>query len=185
MKRGVGSILTAFSLAALAGAAYLAAQAQPQRPAGDAPVKIAFVNAQALLRGMPGFAKAESTWTKEAELAKAEAQRLQAGFDSAVAQYQQSQAMLSPSARSTREKQLQAQSDSLQAKIQGINDRVGQRERELLQPMQDRLKAILDGFRAEGNYAMIIDIGSASSIVSYDKSLDITVKVAQRLAQSN
>ena len=46
-------------------------------------------------------------------------------------------------------------------------------------------KAVLDGVRAEGNYVMIIDIGTASSIISYDKSLDLTVKVAQRLAQTN
>ena len=74
-----------------------------------------------------------------------------------------------------------------QTKLQLLQSRVGARERELLGPLQERLRAIIEGIRAEGNYALIIDVGSEASanIVSYDRSLDITVKVAQRLAQAN
>jgi Skp family chaperone for outer membrane proteins len=179
----------------LVGATILAAQAtQPPRPAASQPAptggpgaKVGFVNAAALLKGMPGYVQAESTWTKEAEAANGEAVKLRAAFDTAVAQYQQSQAMMTPSNRTAKEKQLQAQQDSVQSKLQQLEGRVRGRERELLQPLQERLRAIIDGIRAEGNYAMIIDIASDASanIVSYDKSLDITVRVAQRLAQSN
>jgi outer membrane protein len=182
----------------LAGASNLAAQTPPPPPPKaqpaavapanpNAPFRIAFVNAPALLRGMPGYAKAESLWTKEAETADGEMKKLQQTFDSAVAQYQQSQAMMTPSNRSAKEKQLQAQQDSIQTKVNQIRGRVDAKERELLAPMQDRLKAVIDGIRAEGNYAMIIDIGSqvSANIVAYDKSLDITLRVAQRLASSN
>ena len=73
----------------------------------------------------------------------------------------------------------------MQAKLQQLQARVGSKERELLGPIQERLKSIIDGVRAEGNYLMIIDLSSdaAASIVSYDKSADITLRVAQRLAQ--
>ena len=182
-------------LGSLVGASMLAAQAtQPPRPqpaqAAPAPgpsIKVGFVNAAALLKGMPGYAQAESTWTKDADGANTEAQKIRAVFDTAVAQYQQAQAMMTPSNRTAKEKQLQAQQDSVQSKLQQIESRVRGRERELLQPLQERLRAIIDGIRAEGNYALIIDIASDASanIVSYDKSLDITVKVAQRLAQAN
>jgi outer membrane protein len=187
------------AVALLAGVSNLAAQTPPPpppkpQPAAVAPsssapptVRIAFVNAPALLRGMPGYAKAESLWTKEAEGADAEIKKLQQAFDSAVAQYQQSQAMMTPSNRSAKEKQLQAQQDSTQAKVNQIQGRVAAKERELLAPMQNRLKAVIDGICAEGNYAMIIDIGSqvSANIIAYDKSLDITLRVAQRLASSN
>ena len=96
--------------------------------------------------------------------------------------------MLSPSARTTREKALSVQNDSLQAKLQALQDRVAGRERELLAPMQQRLSAIIDGIRAEGNYWLMIDLGNpqiGGFIVSYDKSLDITERVARRLLQSN
>ena len=183
--------------ASLAAGQEVVAQTPPTRPQtaaaqpatqGAGGFRIAFVNAGALLRGMPGYAQAESTWTKEAEVADGEAQKIRAAFDSAVAQYQQSQAMLTPSNRTARERQLQAQQDSVQTKLQAIQTRINNRERELLSPMQDRLRAVIDGFRAEGNYALIIDLSSqfAAAVVAYDKALDITLKVASRLAgQSN
>ena len=150
--------------------------------------RIAFINARALLQGMPGYAKAESLYTKELQVAQREGAKLQAAWDSTVAAYQQSQAMMSPSARTTRERALTAQNDSLQAKLQGLQDRIGNRERELLQPMQTKLSAIIDGVRAEGNYSVVIDLGTpgaASLFVSFDKALDITALVARRLTQSN
>ena len=188
----VRNALVSVAVALVVGVGSASAQATPVRPqpqaAPPAPTgatKVAFINAQALLRGMPGYAQAESTWTKDAELANGEAQRLRAVFDSTVAQYQQSQALMTPSARTGREKALQLQGDSLQAKLQQLQARVGTKERELLGPIQERLKSIIDGVRAEGNYLMIIDLSSdaAASIVAYDKSADITLRVAQRLAQ--
>jgi outer membrane protein len=170
----------------LAGTHGIAAQSQTQ---GSAPggFRVAFVNAQAVLRGMPGYAKAESTWTKEYQQAQSDGQKLQAAMDSAVAIFQQSSAMLSPSARSAKQKTLEAQNDSLQAKLQALQDKVEGRQKELLAPMQTRLGAIIEGIRAEGNYWMIIDLGNPASqnIVAYDKSLDITDRVARRLLQSN
>jgi outer membrane protein len=190
MRSFVRWSVMALAVGATVGASGLAAQNPPRsQPATPAPtqaggVRIAFVNASALLRGMPGYAQAESLFTKEAQSADGEMRKLQVGFDSAVAQYQQSQAMMTPSNRTAREKQLQAQQDTVQAKINQIRGRVEQKERELLSPLQDRLRAVIEGIRAEGNYALIIDIGSqvSANIVTYDKSLDITVRVAQRLA---
>ena len=178
--------LTLFTLAG-AGSA-LAQQPASQPPASSAgTLRVAFVRAQAILRGMPGYAKAESTWTKEAQAAQAEGQRLKAAFDSTVEIYRQSSAMMSPSARTAREKVLGAQNDSLQARLQTLQERVDTKERELLTPMQTRLQAIIDGIRAEMNFAMVIDLDNqlSANIVSYDKSLDITDRVMRRVLQSN
>ena len=179
--RGLGLVLVS-----LAGAPSAAAQ-QPQSPATmPTSARIAFVNARAILQAMPGYAKAESLWTKEYEAAQVEGRKLQATLDSAVATYRQAQAMLSPSQRTTREKSLAAQQDSLETKLQGLQDRVQNRQQELLVPMQQRLTAVIDGIRAEGNYWVILDYtGQGTGIISYDKSLDISDRVARRLQQSN
>ena len=185
----VRRLVTGLALCLLAGVS----SASAQGPVGAAPApasggRIAFIQARALLQGLPGYAKAESLYTKDLATAQAEGQKLQAAWDSTVAAYQQAQAMLSPSARTTREKGLSVQNDSLQARLQGLQDRVAARERELLQPMQQRLSSIIEGVRAEGNYWMVIDLGNpqiGGFIVSYDKSLDITERVARRLLQSN
>ena len=185
----VRRLVIGLALVVLTGARAVSAQ-QPQSASlgtTTAPFRIAFVDARRALQSMPGYAKAESTWTKELQAAQVEGQKMQAAFDSTVAVYQQSSAMLSPSAKTTREKALNAQNDSLQAKLQSLQDRVQGRERELLAPMQTRLAAIIDGVRAEGNYALIIDLGNPNSqnIVSYDKALDITDRVLRRLPPSD
>ena len=176
MKFVVRSGALMAAVAALA-ALPLAAQ-QPAATAG----RIAFVNARALLAGMPGYAAAESTFTKEIEAGRAEAGKLQAAMDSAVAEFEQQQQMLSPSNRAAKRKELETKGQQAQQKQAEIQQRLAQRERDLLQPMQERLTAVIEGIRAEGNYAMIIDLGAQNNgIITYDKTLDITARVAQRL----
>lgn len=173
-------------VAAMVVAPAVQAQNTPARPEAGAAMRVAFINAGALLKGMPGYTQAESTYAKEAEVIGAEAQKIRAVFDSMVATYQQGQAMMTPSTRTSRERSLTARGDTVRAQLQQLEARLANRERELLSPMQERLKSIIDGIRAEGNYALIIDLGAdaSSNIVSYDKALDITLRVAQRLTQS-
>ncbi len=183
----VRRLLAGLAILTAAGASAAVAQ-QPQggQPASGA--RIAFVNAGAILRQMPGYARAESLWTREARSAEQEAQRLRAPFDSAVAAFRQSAAMMTPTNRTARERQLAAQQDSLQQKLQALEQRVEAKERELLSPMQQRLSAVIEGIRAESNYWMVIDLGNQASgavIVTYDKSLDITDRVLRRLQQSS
>jgi outer membrane protein len=169
----------------LAGATGASAQ-QPQGSAAGA--RIAFVNAGQILRQMPGYARAESLWTREARTAEQEAQKLRAPFDSLVAAFQQTAPMMTPTNRTARERQLRAQQDSLTQKLQALEQRVDAKERELLSPMQQRLSAVIEGIRAESNYWFVIDLGnqaSAAVIVSYDKALDITDRVLRRLQQSS
>ena len=186
----VRGLCTSLAIVTAAGAASAAAQ-PPQSPSGGASgagtLRIAFVKARTVLQGMPGYAAAESLYAKEARTAQNEADRMQAAWDSTVAVYRQSSAMLSASARTSRENVLRAQSDSLQAKLQAIRDRIEAKERELLSPMQTRLQAIIDGIRAEGNFAAVIDLDNpySQNIVSYDRALDITDRVVRRLQQSD
>src|SRR5256885_15850742 len=59
------------------------------------------------------------------------------------------------------------------------------RSRELIQPIQARVNAVIQGLRAEGNYALIFDADSpTSNIVAADPSRDITPKVIERLKQA-
>lgn len=180
MKRFIRGAVMGVALGAWFGAgSTVAAQATP-------PTKVAFVNARVLLQGMPGYTKAESTFTKELEASRAEVQRMQAQLDSAVADFEQQQVMLSPTNRAAKRKELDAKNQTLQQRQQEVQQRLAQRERDLLQPMQERLSAVIDGVRAEGNYAMIIDLGAQGlGIVTYDKSLDITERVLARLKTPN
>ena len=144
--------------------------------------KVAYVNTQAILKSTPGYAQAESTFTKEVETYRVEVQKLQATLDSSASDFEQKSVMLSPTQREARRKELTGQQQKLEQRTQELQQRATGRERELLDPIQSKVNSVIEGLRASGNYAVIFDVGSPNSgIVTADKSLDLTQKVIQQL----
>lgn len=159
-----------------------AQRAEAQQPSGP---KIGFVNTQLILKDTPGFAQAESLFTREVETLRTEAARLQTTLDSAAAAFTRDQVLLSPSAREAKRKELETQQQQLEARMSELRDRANSRQEELLNPITARIQTVIDGLRAEGNYAMIFDIATlGSGIISADRSLDLTQTVIQRLQAS-
>jgi len=155
------------------------------KPAADADAgatRIGFVNIQAILKASPGYAKAESTFSKELEGYRSEVQKLQAGLDSAAQDFEAQSAVLSPTQRTQRRKDLEAQQEKLQQRTQELQQKAASRERELLDPIQTRVNSVIEGIRAAGNYAIIFDVSAAGNgIVTGDKALDLTQRVLQQL----
>ena len=173
MKRFVvGACLVTLTLL---GAAPVAAQQQGS-------VKLGYVNSQAILKQTPGYAQAESTFAKELEGYRGEVQKLQASMDSSASDFEQQSVMLSPTQRQAKRKDLEGQQDKLQQRTQELQQKASARERELLEPIQTKVNAVIEGLRASGNYAMIFDVSAPNSgIVTADKSLDLTARVIQQL----
>ena len=139
-------------------------------------VKIAYVNTQAILKPTPGYAQAESTFTKELEIlpgrgaeAAGQPRLLRLGFRAAVGDAEPHPAGR-PSARTSR-----ASSRSWSSAPRSCSSGPPARERELLDPIQSKVNSVIEGMRASGNYAMIFDVSAPNSgIVTADKSLDLT-----------
>jgi outer membrane protein len=179
--------------AVAAAAAPLAAQQKPAakpsqpKPAADASdaagaTRIGFVNIQAILKSTPGYAKAESTFAKELDGYRSEVQKLQAGLDSAAQDFEAQSAVLSPTQRTQRRKDLEGQQEKLQQRTQELQQKAAGRERELLDPIQARVNSVIEGIRAAGNYAIIFDVSApGNGVVTGDKSLDLTQRVLQQL----
>ncbi|HXE58303.1 MAG TPA: OmpH family outer membrane protein [Gemmatimonadales bacterium] len=177
MKRFVvGSAIVALAGVLSIIPAPLAAQGGP---------KIGYVNSRLILQQTPGYATAESTFSRELEGYRQEVAKLQASLDSAAQDFEQQSVLLSPTARNAKRKELETQQQKLEQRTQELRERAATRERELLDPIQQRVNAVIDGIRAEGNYAVIFDITApGSGIVSADKSLDLTQRVIERLRAS-
>jgi len=150
--------------------------------AGGGAARIGFVNIQAILKASPGYAKAESTFSKELEGYRSEVQKLQAGLDSAAQDFEAQSTVLSPTQRTQKRKDLEAQQEKLQQRTQELQQKAASRERELLDPIQTRVNSVIEGIRAAGNYAIIFDVSQpGNGIVTGDKSLDLTQRVLQQL----
>jgi Skp family chaperone for outer membrane proteins len=177
MVRFPRPVLTAVLLAL---AAVPAAAQQPGTPATT--LRFAWLNSQAIMANTPGRAAAESLFTREMAGFRAEVQRLQQELDSAVAAYNRTSITMTPQARQTREEQLRQQEQRTRQRAQELEDQARQREQELTAPLMQRVNAVIEGVRAEFNYAFIFDVAAQGSpIVTADRGLDITALIIQRL----
>ena len=165
-----------------------AAQARPStgRPAAPAQTaqaqKLAYLNSRAILAQTPGYAQAETTFSRELNTSREEVARLQASLDSAANDFETASVLLSPTAKQAKQRELVAQQQTVTQRQQELQDRMQARERELLEPLQQRVQAIIEGVRAEMNLAMIFDVAAmGGAMVAADRSLDITPVVIQRL----
>lgn len=166
--------LPALAVVVLAGLA-----AAPQQQAS---VRLGFVNSQAILQQMPGYAAAESTYNKELEGFQGEMLRLRQRLDSTVAAYQQSSVGLSASQRQAKEAEIRRLQQQVDQRSNELRQRAQERERELVQPLEDRVKAVIEGIRAERNIGIMFDVAApGGGIIAADQSLDMTAIVVQRL----
>lgn len=181
MRAVIRTFAAMTTLAILGGSGPLAAQAG-SKTAAPTGVKIGYVDSRLIMRSAPGFAQAESTYNKEMDGYRAQVQQLQSTFDSLASDFEQSSVMLSPTQRTAKRKELEAKQADLEQQTQDLQQKAAARERELLDPIQQKVNSLIEQIRQEGNYAMIFDAGSpTSSIVAADKTLDLTDRVIARL----
>jgi outer membrane protein len=150
--------------------------------AQQAPLKIAYINSQVLLDAAPGRAQAESLLMKEGEGFRTQLQKMQDSVNNLYAKYQKDEPTLTASKKEDRQKAIQSLETDLQATQLKFQQQFEQRKNEVMAPITDVVKKVIDDVREEGGYAMILDNApGASVIVSADKNLDITDRVVSRL----
>ena len=144
--------------------------------------KIAFINARAVLLATPGYAAAESLYNRELSGFRVEMERLQSTLDSAASDFEQKSVMLSATAKTAKRKDLEAQRTRLEQRANELRDKAAQREQELLAPLHGKVNDAIESVRAEGGYALILDVSANEGlIVAVDKSLEVTDKVIDKI----
>ena len=164
--------------AALLLMAAVATAGRAQTPSSTS--KIAFVNTAALLDNAPGRAEAESTFSKETKGYSDQLKKMSDSLNLMISNYQKAEPTLSATAKESRTKTIRDLEEEFQNKQQQLQQQAQQRQNELMAPIMEQVKKVLDDIRAEDGYAMII-AGDPNLILSYDKNLDITDRVVARL----
>ena len=168
-----------------------AAQNPPATPARPTPAagqasRLAFISSRTILDSTPGYAAAESTFFREFQAMRDEVQKLQQQLDSAVQAFDQASIALSPAAKDVKRRELQQLQDRITQRSSELDARARSRNQELLAPYQARINTIIQGIRAEGNYAIIFDADAqGNGIVAADPMLNLTSKVIERVRRSN
>jgi Skp family chaperone for outer membrane proteins len=107
---------------------------------------------------------------------------MQTALDSMIRAFDQQQIALSPTSRQAKQREIQETQQRLEARYNELQTQAAQRERELVSPLEERVKGVIEGLRAERNLLFIFDVGApGNNIVAADRALDLTAVVVQRL----
>ena len=166
-------------VAVLVLSALTSREAAAQQPA-SAGFKIAFVNTQILLDNAPGRVEAESLFARETRGYGDQLKKMSDSLNGLYATYQKQEPSLTAAQKETRQKAMRDLQETLQNRQQQLSQQAQSRQNELMAPIMEQVKRVLDDIRGEDGYAMIIT-GDPSLILSYDKNLDITDRVVARL----
>jgi len=144
--------------------------------------KIAYVDSKVILSRAPGRQQAEDTFNKEMESSRTQVQKMGDSLQTMIADYQKVQTTLAANVREQREAAIRKKQEDYQTRAGALDQQMQQRQMELVKPIMDQIRKVLDDIRQEDGYAFILDAGSdAGVIVAADRNLDITEKVISRL----
>jgi outer membrane protein len=144
-------------------------------------LKIGYINSQQVLASSSDAAAAQQRFDQEMQSFQAEVQRLEDEITGLQERLQQQQLTLSPEARANREQQIQQRVLAYQTRTAELQQVADQRRAELIQPVMDKITAVIETIREEGQYSLILDV-AAGSIIAADTTLDLTPEVIRRLS---
>jgi outer membrane protein len=143
-------------------------------------VKIGYIDSQAILDQDPSARQAQQQFEASLATYQSEVQQMGEELQRLIEQYEQQQAMLSEEAKANRQEQIRLRQTQYQQRIQELEQQATLRQAELVEPVMERISAIIDALRSEGQYSMIFDV-AAQGIISADPALDLTPEVIRRL----
>lgn len=145
--------------------------------------KIAYANTEAIMAAAPGRAAADSVLNREGQGYAAQLKKMQDSINTLLTKYQKAEPTLSAAAKDAQQKAIQALETDYQADNLKYQQQYQQRTSEVMAPIQETVRKVLDDIRAEDGYALILDNtpGQGSAILAADKNLDITERVVARL----
>jgi outer membrane protein len=171
-----------FSTRALAPSMIALALLSHAAAAQQSSIRIAYVNPQALFENAPGRADAEAAFRKETENYRSELNKLNESLNQLVSDYQKTESKLTAAEKERRQRAIQAKEDTLRSRQAQLEQSASRRQNELMAPIMEQVRKVLEDIRSEDGYAMILSSEPGSSpILAADKNLDITERVVARL----
>ncbi|GAB1341403.1 OmpH/Skp family outer membrane protein [Gemmatimonas sp.] len=158
--------------------------AAPSLASAQAGQKFAFINSQALLQNAPGRADAEAAFEKEMVGIRAQLTKLQDSLTNMNEAWAKEEPTLQGAAKEARMKVLREKEQAWGAQAQKLQAQAQDRQEELMQPIMENLRKVLDDVRMDGGYSFIFDVAAGAFIVSADKNLDITERVLSKMRLS-
>ena len=148
--------------------------------------KIAYIDTDRIMMTSPETQEAQTILMGERQKWEKEIADMDTEIEQLYADYESKKMILTESGKQEAETKIMAMSESRQAKVQeifGENGTFVQRQNELLAPILNKLKTIIEKVAIENNYAIILD-ASAGSLLYAKPNLDITDSILDEMEKA-
>jgi len=138
--------------------------------------KIAYIDTDRIMMSSPETQEAQTILMGERQKWEQEIADMDAEIEQLYADYNSKKMILTESGKQEAETKITNMSEARQAKVQeifGENGKFVQRQNELLEPILNKLKTIIEKVSVENNYSIVLD-ASAGSVLYAKPNLDIT-----------
>ena len=149
--------------------------------AAQSPLKIGYINSQAIIAQDPAAAAAQEQFQREMVPFESELQALETEIAGLLSRYQAQQITLTANARRTRQDEILQKQQGYQERMAQIEAEAARRQQELVQPIMERINNIIQEIRRDGSYTFIFDV-AGGGLIAADESFDLTDEVMERLA---
>ena len=154
--------------------------------------KYCYVDTQYILDNMPEYAEAQNELNKTSEKWQREIELRYEAIDNMNKAYRAERVLLTEDMKRARELEIEEsekEAKELQKKRFGLNGDLFKKREELIKPIQDMIFKAIKELAEGGNYMVIFDKSSQSSIIyaspKYDKSDRILKKMGIKPGESN
>ena len=149
--------------------------------AAQNPLKIGYINSQAILAQDPSANAAQEQFQREMVPFESELRGLETDIADLIGVYQAQQITLTANARRMRQDQIAQKQQAYQERMAQIEAEAARRQQELVDPIMQRINTIIQEIRSDGAYTFIFDV-SGGGLIAADESFDLTDEVIERLA---
>ncbi len=152
--------------------------------AGNAQVKIAHINSEAVMQALPEAADAQKSLDALVAQWEAELQKMQADWKRRFDEYDKRKLILTDQARAEQERELRELDQRIvdyRNKKFGQNGELFQKQNEVMKPLQNKMFKVLEELAKEEGYDYIFDRSGEVLLLFANDKLDLTDRVIARM----
>lgn len=143
-------------------------------------MKFGHINSSDLMQIMPGRDSAQTAFQSEVTELEGALTAMQEELQKKYAEYQERREQMTDLIRSTKEQELNDLSQRIQTYQQNAQQKLEEKQKELLQPIIDRAKQAIADVAKENGYSYVFDT-SAGALLYQPESDDIMALVKKKL----
>jgi outer membrane protein len=148
--------------------------------------KMAYIDTDRIMMESPETQEAQTILFSEKQKWEQEIADLDAEIDQLYADYESKKMILTTSGKEEAENKIMEMQTNRQAKVEeifGENGKFIQKQTELLDPILNKLKYVIEKIAVENNYSIIFDV-AAGGLLYAKPSMDITDLVIEEMAKA-